>query len=116
MRSRASPSADLSVIYPQLFFKALNFAGGICAVILFGLLPVAMVWIGRYRKETAASLQNVRRQARPCDHFLLCPVHPIFTAFHHVRRKLHPQASFLINKYVPVKNRLFSLRRPASGN
>jgi tyrosine-specific transport protein len=44
------PPLVLSLIYPQLFFKALNFAGGVCAVILFGVLPVAMVWIGRYRK------------------------------------------------------------------
>jgi tyrosine-specific transport protein len=51
------PPLVLSIIYPQLFFKALNFAGGICAVILFGLLPVAMVWIGRYRKVTPASYQ-----------------------------------------------------------
>ena len=42
------PPLILSLIYPQLFFKALNFAGGICAVILFGLLPVFMVWRGRY--------------------------------------------------------------------
>jgi len=46
------PPLLLSLIYPQLFFKALNFAGGICAVILFGVLPVLMVWIGRYKKET----------------------------------------------------------------
>ncbi|MCX6989958.1 MAG: amino acid permease [Chlamydiae bacterium] len=46
-----APPLLLSLIYPQLFFKALNFAGGICAVILFGILPVLMVWIGRYRKE-----------------------------------------------------------------
>lgn len=45
------PPLVLSIIYPQLFFKALNFAGGICAVILFGILPVLIVWIGRYRKE-----------------------------------------------------------------
>ena len=43
------PPLVLSLIYPQLFFKALNFAGGICAVILFGLLPVVMIWRGRYR-------------------------------------------------------------------
>jgi tyrosine-specific transport protein len=43
------PPLILSIIYPQLFFKALNFAGGICAVILFGILPVGMIWIGRYR-------------------------------------------------------------------
>jgi len=46
-----APPLLLSLIYPQLFFKALNFAGGICAVILFGILPVIMVWIGRYRKQ-----------------------------------------------------------------
>lgn len=44
------PPLLFAFFYPQLFFKALNFAGGICAVILFGLIPAAMVWIGRYRK------------------------------------------------------------------
>ena len=51
------PPLCLALIYPQLFFKALNFAGGICAVILFGFLPIAMVWIGRYRKKTGSSYQ-----------------------------------------------------------
>jgi tyrosine-specific transport protein len=51
------PPLILSLIYPQLFFKALNFAGGICAVILFGLLPAAMVWIGRYRMQTPGTYQ-----------------------------------------------------------
>lgn len=41
------PPLFLSILYPQIFFKALNFAGGICAVILFGILPVLMVWHGR---------------------------------------------------------------------
>ena len=45
------PPAILAVLYPKLFFKALNFAGGICAVILFGFLPIFMSWIGRYRKN-----------------------------------------------------------------
>jgi tyrosine-specific transport protein len=44
----------LSLMYPQLFFKALNFAGGFCAVILFGLMPVCMVWRGRYRQHVVA--------------------------------------------------------------
>lgn len=44
------PPLLISLIYPQLFYKALNFAGGVCAVILFGVLPVCMVWKGRYRK------------------------------------------------------------------
>ena len=49
------PPLILSLIYPQLFFAALNFAGGICAVILFGVLPIVMVWIGRYRKQQPSS-------------------------------------------------------------
>lgn len=44
------PPLFIALMYPQLFYKALNFAGGICAVLLFGILPVCMVWIGRYRK------------------------------------------------------------------
>ena len=51
------PPLILSLIYPQLFFKALNFAGGICCVILFGILPVLMVWIGRYHKKISSSYQ-----------------------------------------------------------
>lgn len=49
------PPLVFSIIYPQLFFKALNFAGGFCAVILFGILPATMVWIGRYRKATSGA-------------------------------------------------------------
>lgn len=45
------PPLFLSLLYPQLFFAALNFAGGVCAVILFGILPACMVWIGRYRQK-----------------------------------------------------------------
>ena len=42
-----APPLILSIIYPELFFKALSFAGGFCAVILFGIFPVWMVWKGR---------------------------------------------------------------------
>lgn len=49
------PPLLFALCYPQLFFKALNFAGGICAVILFGILPTAMVWIGRYHKSMKSS-------------------------------------------------------------
>jgi tyrosine-specific transport protein len=52
-----APPLIFSLIYPQLFFKALNFAGGICAVILFGILPASMAWIGRYRKKASSSYQ-----------------------------------------------------------
>lgn len=52
-----APPLLLSLIFPQLFFKALNFAGGVCTVILFGFLPVAMVWKGRYRSEGKTSYE-----------------------------------------------------------
>lgn len=42
------PPFILALIYPQIFLTALNYAGGIGAVILFGILPAAMVWSGRY--------------------------------------------------------------------
>jgi tyrosine-specific transport protein len=50
-----APPCILSLIYPQLFFKALNFAGGFCAVVLFGVLPVLMTWVGRYRLKMLSS-------------------------------------------------------------
>ncbi len=51
------PPLIFALVYPQLFFKALNFAGGVCTVILFGLLPVVMVWIGRYRRNMSPSYE-----------------------------------------------------------
>ncbi len=48
------PPLLFSFVYPQLFIKALSFAGGVCAVVLFGVLPAVMVWIGRYMKHIEA--------------------------------------------------------------
>lgn len=45
------PPTIFFICFPKLFFSALNFAGGFCAVILFGIFPVLMVWIGRYRHK-----------------------------------------------------------------
>jgi tyrosine-specific transport protein len=42
------PPLICSIIYPKIFLVALNYAGGYGAVILFGILPVLMVWKGRY--------------------------------------------------------------------
>ncbi len=49
------PPLILALVCPLLFFKALNFAGGFCAVLLFGIMPAVIVWIGRYRKSTKTS-------------------------------------------------------------
>ncbi len=42
------PPLVCSLIYPNIFLSALNYAGGFGAVILFGILPALMVWKGRY--------------------------------------------------------------------
>lgn len=49
------PPLIVSLIYPHLFFKALNFAGGICAVTLFGIVPALIVWIGRKKAKSKGS-------------------------------------------------------------
>lgn len=51
------PPLACSLLYPELFLKALSFAGGVCAVILFGVIPVSMVWVGRYQKKIPMDYQ-----------------------------------------------------------
>lgn len=53
------PPLIFTMLFPQLFFEAINFAGGICAVVLFGLFPVMMVWIGRYRQNKEGSYRHI---------------------------------------------------------
>jgi tyrosine-specific transport protein len=49
------PALVFALSYPNVFFKALGFAGAYCAVVLFGIFPALMAWIGRYiRKETSS--------------------------------------------------------------
>jgi len=45
------PPLILCFIYPHVFLKALDFAGGVIDVLLFGILPVLFVWSGRYIKK-----------------------------------------------------------------
>ena len=40
-----------ALFYPTIFLVALNTAGGFGAVILFGILPILMVWKGRYMQH-----------------------------------------------------------------
>ena len=49
------PPLLLAMFYPKAFYIALNFAGGFCAVALFGMVPVLMVWIGRYRRDLVST-------------------------------------------------------------
>jgi tyrosine-specific transport protein len=51
------PPLIFGIIYPDIFIHALNFAGGICAVTLFGILPVIMAWKARYRDGILGTYQ-----------------------------------------------------------
>lgn len=45
------PPFACALYNPQLFLTALGYAGGVGTVILFGLLPVGMAWVGRYQQH-----------------------------------------------------------------
>lgn len=42
------PPYIFAIFYPKIFLVALSYAGAFGVVILFGILPAAMVWSGRY--------------------------------------------------------------------
>lgn len=43
------PSLIFALTYPGVFLIALDYAGGYGCALLLGLLPIIMVWVGRYR-------------------------------------------------------------------
>lgn len=45
------PPMVFTFFNPNVFLKALGFAGGFIDVLLFGIFPAAAVWIGRYVKK-----------------------------------------------------------------
>jgi tyrosine-specific transport protein len=52
-----APPLVFCLLYPHVFLLALEFAGGVVAVILFGILPALIVWSGRYIKRVRGSYQ-----------------------------------------------------------
>ena len=45
------PPTVIAMLNPDIFLRALGYAGGIGCALLLGLFPVMMVWSGRYRKN-----------------------------------------------------------------
>lgn len=45
------PPILIALIKPQVFITALIYAGGIGCALLLGLLPIVLVWVGRYRRR-----------------------------------------------------------------
>lgn len=52
-----APPFALALTFPNLFFKALEFAGTYGVLVLFGLIPVAMAWSERYGDTTLSSFR-----------------------------------------------------------
>lgn len=46
-----APPMIVAMLNPGIFLRALSYAGGIGCALLLGLIPVLMVWSGRYRKR-----------------------------------------------------------------
>lgn len=44
------PPFIIATINPNIFLRALGYAGGIGCVLLLGFMPTIMVWVGRYRR------------------------------------------------------------------
>lgn len=80
---------SIAIVYPNIFLTALDYAGGFGCAILLGLMPILMVWSGRYRQ----GLNHC--QQVPGGKFLLV-VMGIFVAFEilmelsHVFSRLYP--------------------------
>ena len=53
------PPMIIAMIDPSIFFKALEYAGGIGCVLLLGLIPTLMVWMGRYVDRNLGSIREV---------------------------------------------------------
>ena len=55
------PPLLITLIDPSIFLQALGFAGGFCAVILFGILPCVMCWI----RNKELKKKGLRFESRP---------------------------------------------------
>lgn len=47
----------IATLYPHIFLISLDYAGGFGCALLLGLLPILMVWVGRYRMGLKDKLQ-----------------------------------------------------------
>lgn len=54
------PPTLIAMVNPTIFLRALSYAGGIGCALLLGLMPVLMVWSGRYVKGLSKTHQQVR--------------------------------------------------------
>lgn len=65
------PPLILSLLDPEIFFKALDFAGTYGVLVLFGVIPAAMSWSDRYSNSSSSAQLP---QLVPGGRFTLCLV------------------------------------------
>lgn len=53
------PPAFFAAVYPGIFLEALGIAGGFGEAILNGLIPILMVWVGRYHLKLKSEYRAV---------------------------------------------------------
>ncbi|KAL4590637.1 hypothetical protein LXL04_003574 [Taraxacum kok-saghyz] len=53
------PPLILSLLDPDIFFKALDFAGTYGVLVLFGIVPAAMCWSDRYSKSGSSNVSEL---------------------------------------------------------
>jgi tyrosine-specific transport protein len=54
------PPMLIAIFNPDVFLKALSYAGGIGCALLLGLLPIIMSWVGRYKKNYGRTTWQLR--------------------------------------------------------
>lgn len=54
------PPLACAISYPKIFYDAINFAGGVCAVVLFGLIPALMFYSGRKKSKIIPIKEKIR--------------------------------------------------------
>ncbi len=59
------PPLICALLYPHLFLQALSFAGGFIDVLLFGVLPAAVVLVGRNIKKLTGPYQVIGGNVTP---------------------------------------------------
>ena len=92
------PPLVFAVLYPRIFFLALEYAGAFGVILLLGALPVLMVWKGRYRKDIQSSFKVIGGRFFLIIVLLFCVcVTGIVIA------EINGLFTFVTNQYFPLK-------------
>lgn len=85
-----APPFVIATINPNIFLRALGYAGGIGCVLLLGFMPTLMVWVGRYKKKLSTSAKILfGERAMLCLLFAFIGVELFIEIYQEVQKLLH---------------------------